>query len=125
MERLGVFLRQETAASAVGPGAMLDHANDSSEEGSSAVRLRSDPSLTQAYQSLWSQARPFVLPLRARGHKAMSVEVRQASWREVRAREIPIRHGQLLIMPEKVMLLWLEGDHLYLLQSSRQKDSKS
>jgi hypothetical protein len=120
-------LRQETSSSASSPGAILDAANDTSAEGSPAVRLVGDSPLTQAYQALWTQARPYAVPqpMRAVGNTTLAVEVRLASWQEVRAKETPIRHGQMLVLPEKVMLLWLQGDHLYLLQSPKQKDTHS
>jgi hypothetical protein len=126
-ERLRVFLRQEASSSASSPGAMMDAANDTSAETSPAVRLVGDSPLTQAYQALWTQARPYAvpLPMHAVGNTTPAVEVRLASWQEVRAKATPIRHGQMLVFAEKVMLLWLQGDHLYLLQSSRQKDTHS
>ncbi len=95
-------------------------------EGKAVVRLDPNSSLGQAYQALWSEASPQRrLPtLSGSGGPSASVEVRRASWRNVRAAELPIRHGQILILADKIFLLWLQDDHLYLLQASPIAESR-
>jgi hypothetical protein len=92
-----------------------------------AIRLAKDSPLRQAYQGLWSKARPHVLSPsnRASANKEDAVEVREVSWQQVRASEVPIRHGQLVVFPENVLLFWLQGDHLFLLQSAKRWEARS
>jgi hypothetical protein len=90
-------------------------------EGKAAVRLAMDSSLGEGYQALWKEAKSQVtLPPLSDSQATMGpVDVRQVSWRNVRASELPIRHGQLLLLADKLLLFWLQGDHLYLLQTTR------
>jgi hypothetical protein len=62
-------------------------------------------------------------PLRGGQGMTSPVEVRLASWQEVRASELPVRHGQFLLMRNTMLLFWLQADHLYLLQASLVQDT--
>lgn len=75
----------------------------------------------EVYGRLWEKAQPWrgPIPRGAVEPGQMAVEVRQVPWRAVREAEVSIRHGQVALMPETVWMLWLAGDHLYLLRSSR------
>lgn len=74
--------------------------------------------LPEAYMRLWDQARPETVSVQGQAE----VEVRQVRWPAVRAAELPIRHGQVIPFPGFVMMLWFQGDHLYLLRSPRLQD---
>lgn len=90
-------------------------------EGKAPVLNAMESPLKEAYEDLWKQARPHVVPSwrRPSGIPALAVEVRQASWRQVRVSAVPVRHGQWVVLPDQRLLLWLQGDKLYLLQVPR------
>jgi hypothetical protein len=129
MERLRAVVRQERSPSETVAGAVVDSADDTTvaQAGKTVVRLANNSPLRDPYRSLWMQADPIRVPLqrRASGKTSVPVDVRQVSWQQVRASELSIRHGQVVVMPEKVLLFWLQGEHLYLLQSPSQWNSNS
>ncbi|MFN9629929.1 MAG: hypothetical protein ACK59A_06820 [Cyanobacteriota bacterium] len=74
----------------------------------------------EAYQSLWRQARPQrlpPLPTQAPGTRG-APEMRQVSLGQVRAAAVPIRHGELVVLPGEVLLIWLQGEKIFLLRSA-------
>jgi hypothetical protein len=129
MERIRAVVRQERSPSETVVGAVVDSADDTTvaQAGKTVVRLANNSPLRDPYRSLWMQADPIRVPLprRASGKTTVPVDVRQVSWQQVRASEIPIRHGQVVVMPEDVLLFWLQGEHLYLLQSPVHSNSGS
>ena len=128
MERLRAVVRQERSSSESSLGAVVDSAHDTTvAQAGRIVQLASNSPLRELYRSLWTQADPISvqLPIRASGNTTVPVDVRQVSWQQVRASELSIRHGQFVVMPEKVLLFWLQGEHLYLLQSPSQWNSNS
>jgi hypothetical protein len=84
-----------------------------------------DSSVVKAYLALWNQAelQTTLAPLRGKQGMTSPVEVRLASWKEVKASELQVRHGQVLLLRNKILLFWLQADHLYLLQASRVQDT--
>ena len=129
MERLRAVVRQERSPSETVVGAVVDSADDTTvaQAGKTVVRLANNSPLRDPYRSLWTQAHPISvsLPSRASGKTTVPVDVRQVSWQQVRASELSIRHGQVVVMPENVLLFWLQGEHLYLLQSPVHSNSAS
>jgi hypothetical protein len=89
-------------------------------EGKGIVRLDKESILGRAYLELWSKATPDK-PLAAdeAGGMTSAVEMRRVPWRNVRASELPIRHGQVIVLGEKLLMFWLQDDALYLLQTSK------
>jgi hypothetical protein len=84
------------------------------------MRLALDPSERDAYQTLWRQARPHrlpALPPTASGTRG-AAEVRQVSLGQVRAAAVPIRHGEGVVLPGEVLLVWLQGEKIFLLRST-------
>lgn len=95
-------------------------------DGQAVVRLDPNSNLGKGYQALWAEASlQRRLPTRSgSGGSGAPVEVRRVSWRNVRAAELPIRHGQMLILSDKRFLLWLQDDQLYLLQAPSSTESR-
>jgi hypothetical protein len=121
IERLRTVDRQDLASREVqkaGPSS-LGMASLVSAEEKGVIRLDENSTLGLAYRELWREATPqTILPINVSGGSNFPVEVRRVSWRNVRAAELPIRHGQLLIVADKTLLLWMQDDYLYLLQDS-------
>ncbi|MFN9646265.1 MAG: hypothetical protein ACK6BG_14360 [Cyanobacteriota bacterium] len=78
----------------------------------------------QAYGRLWELAQPqqVVLPREAVQGTSEAIEVRRVPWQAVRDGALSFRHGQTVVLPDAVLLIWLQGDHLYLLRSPREED---
>ena len=128
MARLRAVVRQERSPSESSLGVVVDSAPDTTVAQAGKIeRLGSNPLLLEPYRSLWTQADPISvqLPNPVSGNTTVPVDVRQVSWQQVRTSELAIRHGQVVVMAEKVLLFWLQGEHLYLLQSPSQRNSNS
>lgn len=128
MERLQAIGRQSLSfkeGSKGSEGSTPTAASLAMTEDKGVIRLDANSSLGQAYQSLWNDAIPQrILSLEGSGRPISAVEVRQVSWRKVRVAELPIRHGQVLIMADKTFLFWLQNDLLYFLQDSQLAQSR-
>lgn len=110
-----------TPGPASGPSADGANGQEAPAEGPAPVLRIQDPALRDAYQALWSLGRPDRGPSGAEtGEGRGAVEVRQVSLRHLRSPALPMRHGQRVVLPEHVLLFWLQGDHLYLLRARRQ-----
>jgi len=128
MERLQAIGRQSLSSleGAKGSeGSTPTAASLAMAEDKGVIRLDPNSSLGLAYQSLWNDATPQrILAPEESGRPISGVEVRQVSWRKVRVAELPIRHGQILIMADKTFLFWLQNDLLYFLQDSQSAQSR-
>ncbi|MEB3335738.1 MAG: hypothetical protein VKP70_12230 [Cyanobacteriota bacterium] len=80
-------------------------------------RLALEPSAREAYQALWSQGRPYRVPLAAL-EPTGAVAARQVSLGQIRAAALPIRHGEAIVLPGEVLLVWLQGERVLLLRST-------
>ncbi|MFN9546054.1 MAG: hypothetical protein ACK6AD_03140 [Cyanobacteriota bacterium] len=120
VEQLRAFASQEPARAAPSSAASVDPPTADDAQGKAPIRISLESPLHATYQTLWAQARPHVAPQlnRISGHLAVPVEVRQVSWPQVRSADLPIRHGQIVVLPDKLLMFWLQGDKLYLLQTS-------
>lgn len=121
IEQLRAAVAQEPFPADAAAGTVVD------PEGKAPVLNAMESPLKEAYQELWRQARPRAVPSlrRPSGTPALAVEVRQASWRQVRVSAVPIRHGQRIVLPDQLLLLWLQGEKLYLLQVPRSAAASS
>jgi hypothetical protein len=127
MERLHAIGRESLSSreGAKGSEGSTPTASLAMAEDKGVIRLDANSSLGLAYQSLWKDATPQrILSLEESGRPISTVEVRQVSWRNVRVAELPIRHGQILIVADKTFLFWLHNDLLYFLQDSPSAQSR-
>lgn len=81
----------------------------------------------QAYGRLWEMAQPhpLVLPREALEGASEEIQVRRVPWQAIREGSLSFRHGQTVVLPDAVLLIWLQEDHLYLLRSPREQDRLS
>lgn len=81
-----------------------------------------EPSLQEAYQALWTSARPVIQPIRSTGSLETakgSIEIRQLPLEQYRGKNLEVHHQQIVILPDNILLFWLDGETLWLLQSPR------
>ena len=74
------------------------------------------PAQQESYERLWAQA----LPLTER-----SIEIRSLPLQRAQSKELPIRHQQFLVMNDRIGLIWLEGQRLWILQALHPTASKA
>ena len=119
MEQLRTFLRQDTSLSESARSA--DFNDQGAAERPQLLRIAVGSPLQDAFQTLWRLGQPQSLkpltPISAK--KTDPVEVRLISLRQVRANAVPILHGQFVVFPDKVLLMWMQGEKLYFLQTAR------
>jgi hypothetical protein len=106
LERLRGVVRPEPAQSGAAGNALFGGTADSA-------------TASEPYGRLWEQAHPQRFPLSRSSQGTGGVEIRLVPWPVVREAGVSIRHGQVVFFPEMVLMLWLQGEHLYLLQSPR------
>ena len=119
MEQLRTFLRQDTSLSESARSA--DSKDQGATERPQLLRIAVGSHLQDAFQTLWKLGQPQSLQSLTPGFakKTDLVDVRLISLRQVRANEVPILHGQFVVLPDKVLLVWMQGEKLYFLQTSR------
>ena len=81
----------------------------------------------EAYGRLWELAQPHrvSLPRDVLGPDSEPIEARRVPWPVVKDAALSIRHGQQILLPDAVLLIWFQGDHLYVLRSPWEPDRTS
>jgi hypothetical protein len=114
IERLRGAVRQQSAVASGKSSAPLEQPSDG-------------PLAVQAYGRLWELAQPQRLSLSrdALAPALEEMEVRRVPWPAVKDAALSIHHGQTVLLPDAVLLIWLQGDHLYFLRTPREEDRTS
>ena len=86
-----------------------------------------DPAQQQAYQKLWNLAQPRQRPIEpsAEGSAKLAIEIRQLPLQQTRADDLEIRHRQIVVLNDEILLFWLDGQQLWILRSPRDLSSTS
>jgi hypothetical protein len=85
------------------------------KDNSLSLLKRVDSTEHDRYLALWNQARPVALQGTEQTFlQKLTVQVRQTSLKNVRAQDVNLRHGQVIALRDGLLLLWINGDHIYL-----------
>ena len=101
----------------------------SPQEGKANAQDFSEPDSAQqqAYRKLWNLAQPSQLPSEPSIEDAikLAIEIRQLPMKDSRVDDLEIRHRQIVVLNDEILLFWLDGQQLWILKSPRNLPSTS
>jgi hypothetical protein len=129
VQHLRRFQRQEQEAAVAVASESLQAASDQEKvEGLDHVPQVPASPPPEAYQALWNRSQPqspVAWQKVLAAHPGPAIEVRQLPVAQSKDIGAPVQHRQIVVLGPQVILFWIDGSRLWLLQSARRQGSPS
>ncbi|MFN5464472.1 MAG: hypothetical protein ACK40D_10975 [Cyanobacteriota bacterium] len=127
VQHLRRFQRQEQETAVAVGSESLQAASDQENVADPVLQVPASPP-PEAYQALWNRSQPqspVTWQQILTAHPGPAIEVRHLPIAQSKNIAAPVEHRQIVAMGSQIILFWIDGSRLWMLQSARRQASPS